>query len=456
MSRTLRTPHSALRASPLSRRDFARLAALGAFGVSLSRWLPALAAEAAAHPQRTRACILLWMAGGPSQIDTFDPKPGHANGGVFEPIETSVPGIQISEHLPKLAQVFQHVAPIRSVTSKEGDHSRATYAVRTGYKSEGPVQFPTLGSLISKELATPAAELPDYVSIGPYKILNPAAFAPGFLGPKYAPLVVGDQNPGVTPNYDDRALRVRNLDLAKDVDLAQADARLELLAGLETDFASEHPGAAAASHRSAYDQAVRMMRSEAVKAFDLSGEPAALRDAYGRNQFGQGCLLARRLVERGVPFVEVSLSGVQGAPGLGWDTHQSNFARVKQLCGVLDPGWATLIGDLKDRGLLETTLIVWMGEFGRTPKINQGGGRDHFPNAWSAVLAGGGIRGGQTIGRTSAGGESVQDRPVTIPDLVATLCKALGLDPRKQNISNVGRPIRLADPEAKPIEEVLA
>ena len=439
----------------LSRRQFARLAALGAFGAPMARWLPALAADAAANPARRRSCILLWMTGGPSQIDTFDPKPGHANGGQFKPIDTAVPGISIGEHLPKLAQMMQHVAPIRSMTSKEGDHSRATYVVRTGYKSEGPVQYPTLGSFLGKELGSPGAELPDYVSIGPYKFLNPAAYAPGFLGPKHAPLVVGSQN-AINAQYDDRSLRVRNLELSGGIDRQVADSRLNLLGDLENGFAESRPGVAAESHRTAYEQAVRMMRSEAVQAFDLSGEPDKLRDAYGRNQFGQGCLLARRLVERGVPFIEVALNGVQGSQSFAWDTHQKNFDEVKRLCEVLDPGWATLISDLKDRGLLDSTLIVWMGEFGRTPKINGNGGRDHFPNAWSAVLAGGGVKGGQVVGRTTADGEKVDDRPVTVPDLIATICKALHLDPMKQNISNVGRPIRLADPEARPIEEILS
>jgi uncharacterized protein (DUF1501 family) len=350
---------------------------------------------------------------------------------------------------------MQHVVPVRSMTSKEGDHSRATYVVRTGYKAEGPVQFPTMGSVIGKELGSPGAELPDYVSVAPYKFLNPAAYAPGFLGPKYAPLVVGNAQIG-NVQYNDQSLQVRNLSLPQNVTRGVADARLGLLNDLEQDFAAARPGVTAESHQTAYARAVRMMRSEAVKAFDLADEPDALRDAYGRNQFGQGCLLARRLVERGVPFVEVSLSGLPGGQVFGWDTHTNNFNQVQQLCGVLDPAWATLITDLKDRGLLDSTLIVWMGEFGRTPKINQSGGRDHFPNAWSAVLAGGGVKGGQVLGRTSPDGEKVAERPVTVPDLIATICRALGLDPMKQNISNVGRPIRLADPEAKPIEEILS
>lgn len=442
-------------ASEISRRDLLRLSAVGAFGLSMSRWLPLLAQDAAQSPVRKRACILLWMTGGPSQTDTFDMKPGHANGGEFKPIETAVPGLQISEHLPKLAKMMKHVAPIRSMSTKEGDHSRGTYIMRTGYSATGPVQYPTMGSLLSKELASPGAELPDYVSVAPYKFLNPAAYAPGFLGPKYAPLVVGNQNGIGNSQYNDNALKVRNLDRPGSIDLPREDARLDLLNGLEDDFAATRPGVSATSHRTAYEQAVRMMRSEAVKAFNLDEESDPLREKYGKNLFGQGCLLARRLVERGVPFVEVSLNGVAGTNTFAWDTHNNNFPAVKAMSEVLDSGWATLMSDLKDRGLLDSTLIVWMGEFGRTPKINNNKGRDHFPNAWTTVLSGGGIQGGQAIGKTSADGMQVEDRPVSHIDLMATICSALGLDPMKQNMSNVGRPIRLADPEAKPITEVL-
>jgi uncharacterized protein (DUF1501 family) len=198
-----------------------------------------------------------------------------------------------------------------------------------------------------------------------------------------------------------------------------------------------------------------MMRSAAAKAFDIDEEPAALQDAYGRNPFGQGCLLARRLVERGVPFVEVTLSSADGATPLGWDTHAQNFETVERLSRVLDAGWATLMTDLRSRGLLEHTLIVWMGEFGRTPKITEGGGRDHFPNAWSTVLAGGGIRGGQAVGDSGAAGEEVKSRPVSVPDLLATVIKGLGIDPTKQNTVENGRPIRIVDPKANPIKEIL-
>jgi len=440
----------------LSRRDWLRLSAFGVFGVSMSRWLPALAEEIAGSNERRRSCILLWMTGGPSQMDTFDLKPEHENGGPYKPIDTSVPGIQISEHLPKLAQQMEHCAIIRSMTTKEGDHTRATYLLRTGYLPQGPVQYPTLGSVWSRELGSDESELPNFVSVAPYRFLSPAAFGPGFLGPKFAPLIVGDgnANPGRNADYE-KALQVKNLAPPAGLAPEQTDARLDLLASLEADFAAARPGIPPTSHRAAYVQAVRMMRSEAVKAFDLTTEDDTLRDAYGRNQFGQGCLLARRLVERGVPFVEVSLNGVPGGRGLGWDTHQNNFEDVQKLCGVLDPAWATLLEDLKARGLLESTLVLWMGEFGRTPKINDMKGRDHFPVAWSTVMCGGGIRGGQVMGKSSEDGMTVAERPVAVCDYLATACLALGIDPMGQNASNVGRPIRIADPAAKPLNELL-
>ena len=207
-----------------------------------------------------------------------------------------------------------------------------------------------------------------------------------------------------------------------------------------------------ASHLSAYERAVRLMRAKGSEAFDLDEEPQELRVKYGRSQFGQGCLLARRLIERGVPFVEVSLSG--GQP-LAWDTHVDNFKAVTSLSESLDAGWSALVEDLKDRGMLDTTLIVWMGEFGRTPKINANNGRDHFPLAWSTVLMGGGIRGGQAIGKTAADGMAVLERPIGVGDFLATICRGLGIDPTKQNVSNVGRPIRIIDPKSSPIKEAL-
>jgi hypothetical protein len=439
-----------------------KLSAAGVTGFSLSGWLQTLADEVAGDKARRRSCILLWMNGGPSQMDTFDLKPGHANGGLFKEIETSVSGIRISEHLPKLAKQMEHVAIVRSMSTKEGDHSRATYLLRTGYLQQGPIRYPTLGSLVGKELGSGEAELPNFVSIAPYRFFNQAAYSSGFLGPQYAPLIVGDgqigpQQPGQEGQPADYGLRVEDLEQPRGVTPETAESRLELLGALDQDFIGRRTAAAAISRRTAYDRAVRLMRSEAAKAFELDEEPAKLRDAYGRNRFGQGCLMARRLVERDVPFVEVTLAGVDGNNNaLGWDTHVDNFENVRRLSNVLDPAWATLIDDLKSRGLLDSTLIAWMGEFGRTPKINQSGGRDHYPQAWTTVLAGGGIRGGQVVGRTSSDGMEVQDRPVSVPDLLATVCRALGIDHLKTNMSDVGRPIRIVDKDAQPIEEIVA
>jgi hypothetical protein len=441
----------------LSRRDWLRIAAASAVSLNSASVVNAFAEAVAAAPGRKRSCILLWMSGGPSQIDTFDPKPGHENGGPTKAIDTSVPGLQIAENLPKLAQQMERVAVVRSVTTKEGDHSRATYLVRTGNLPQGPVKYPTLGSLFSKELGDPAAEIPNFVSIAPNRFLNPGAFGPGFLGPQYAPLIVGDNGIAPRPNMDAAAaLRVRNIETPNGVDVPRADARLGLMNVLEAGFTKDRPGVVTASRQSAYEKAVKMMRSSGVQAFNLDDEPAELRDAYGRNPFGQGCLLARRLVERGVPFIEVSLNGTEANNGIGWDTHADNFTMVKGLCDVLDPAWATLLTDLQQRGLLDDTLVVWMGEFGRTPKINPQTGRDHFPVAWSSVLCGGGIKGGQAVGKTSDDAMSVADRPVSIADLFATMSLALGIDPLTQNMSNIGRPIRIADPSAKPLHEILA
>jgi hypothetical protein len=448
--------------SPLSRRDWLRLSAAGVVGFSASGWFEALAKDAASHPQRRKACILLWMSGGPSQLETFDLKPGHVNGGLFKEIQTTVPGIRISEHLLGVAKHAKDMVIVRSMSTKEGDHSRGTYFLRTGYVSSGPIQYPAFGSLIAKELGEPSAALPNYVSIAPYRLFSPPAYGPGFLGPLHAPLIVGEtatySGNGQTGTRYNQNLKVRNLDLPKDVTAAQRDSRIDMLQSLQRDFVSSHPGIAALSNESAYARAVRLMRSEAAQAFDLEDEPAKLRDAYGRNQFGQGCLLARRLVERGVPFVEVSLGGVNGEAftPFAWDCHNQIFDNAKSLCGTLDAGWSTLMTDLKQRGLLDSTLILWVGEFGRTPRINSNNGRDHFPNAWSTVMAGGGIKGGQVVGRTSASGGTVEEHPVNVPDLLATACQALGIDPLKENMSNLARPIRIVDKAAKPIKEALA
>ena len=344
------------------------------------------------------------------------------------------------------------------MSTKEGDHARATSLAHCGYLPQGPVQYPTFGSLIANELGRDDAELPNFVSIAPNRAISPASYDPGFLGAQLAPLVVGNRTTpnatGVAAMTADDDLKVQDLEAAKDISPEKLETRLKALRTLNGRFFENFAGPPAQSYGAAHDHAVRLMRSQAASAFSLDQEPDAVREAYGKNRFGQGCLLARRLIERGVPFVEVSLGGIDQQI-LGWDTHNENFDRVRQLSQVLDNGWSTLIEELRDRGRLQDTLIVWMGEFGRTPKINPQGGRDHYPQVWSTVLTGGGIHGGQVVGKTSADGMTVEDRPVVIPDLLATICQGLGIDPLKSNISNVGRPIRLVDPAAQPLKEVV-
>ena len=322
-----------MRTPNLSRRDLFRVSA--GLGLAASGWLPEFAAAAARDPQRKRSCILLWMSGGPATIDLWDLKPGHANGGPFQPIEAA-PDLMIGQHLPRIAKHGKQLAVVRSMSTKEGDHGRATYLMRTGNLPQGALQFPTLGSLVSKELGDPASELPNFVSVSPFQAFAQAAFGPGFLGPNYAPLNVGQGNFGPPqPNENaDRSLRVQDLGRPGDVSSEQAESRYDLLKDLERSFISDRPTLVAQSHATAYDRAVRLMQSVGAKAFDLTEEPIKVRDTYGRNLFGQGCLLARRLVERGVPFVEVNLGG--------WDTHQGNFDAVQRLCGILDPAWGSL------------------------------------------------------------------------------------------------------------------
>jgi hypothetical protein len=397
------------------------------------------------------------MPGGPSQMDTFDLKPGHANAGPFKAVDTDVPGIRISEHLPRLAGQMKHLALVRSLTSREGDHPRATYLLRTGRVPQAPIQYPSLGAFLSKELGDDRSELPGFVSIAPYRQFGGEdASGSGFLGPRYAPLVIGERGVnGLAPQGQDgyeQALKVQDLAPPGEVGQEQVRSRVRMLQEVQKEFLQRYPEAASSSHQSAYDRAVRLMRSPAGRAFNLEDEKSSVRDAYGRNLFGQGCLLARRLVERGVPFVEVSLSGPNG---LGWDTHGQNAATVRQLSEMLDPAWSALLTDLKERGLLDTTLIVWMGEFGRTPKFPRPDGRDHWPNGFSAVLGGAGIKGGQVVGDTGADGASIRERPVTVPEFLATVCQALGIDHRKQNISNTTRPIRLVEPGTEAVKEVL-
>ena len=429
-----------------SRRDLMRIAAASFGGVSCSGWLPRLARAAessvAGGRRPPKACILLWMSGGPSQMETLSPKPNHRNGGPTKSISTAVAGIELSDNLPMLAKQMKDVALIRSMKTREGDHSRATELMMTGYRPMGgAIDYPVMGSVVSKHLQMADSPLPGFVAVSPFRLGN---LGSGFLGPQFAPLMVSGSSNDPTARAN---LTVENLD-PTGVDRKEMAGRQQLLEMMRTGV--PQTAKSALKHAEVYVQAMRMVETRGEGAFNLDEEATELRDAYGRNRFGQGCLLARRLVERGVPFVEVSLDATAGG---SWDSHLNNFRTVKSLCETLDPAWSTLMTDLKDRGLLESTLVVWMGEFGRTPKINSNNGRDHFPDAWSVALSGGPINGGQVIGKTSKDGMEVTDRPVSAADLFATVCEAVGIDSTSENMMG-DRPIPIID-EGSPIKELI-
>ena len=419
-----------------SRRDFLRLSAAGVFGASASGWMDVLSARAAetraSSKARAKRCILLWMDGGPSHKDTLDLKPTSKGAGEFKPIKTSAPGVEISEHWTNMSKLMHHAAVLRGMSTAEGAHPRAKYNLHTGYREgQGGVVYPSIGSIVSQELGRTDFPMPNFVSIGN------RSFGSGFLGPKHQPLIVQDPNRGVQ-------------DLASAVGGKQFDNRVSLLQELEAAFYHDYQADAINDHKTTYARAVNLMQSKEAKAFDLSLEKAEQRAAYGGNRFGDGCLMARRLVEVGVPFVEVSLGG--------WDTHQDNFERVKNLTGTVDKALSALATDLKDRGLLDSTLVIWMGEFGRTPHINARGakpGRDHYPRAWSLMMLGGGVKGGTVYGQTDAEGAAVVDGKTSAMDFLATVCELMGIDSSKENETPTKRPIRIVDKAGKPVKAVI-
>jgi uncharacterized protein (DUF1501 family) len=357
-----------------TRREFLGASLVGTLGLALSpAWQRLLAKEGPAR--RAKACILLWLNGGPSHIDTFDPKPGSETNGPFQPIATRVAGLQFSQHLPKLAEQAQHLAVVRSLTSREADHDRAYVYLHTGNQREETVEFPSLGSVVARECSAEEGDLPAFVSI------NSSAAGPGFFGVEYAPHVINDLT-----------APLENVELPEGVDEKRMDRRLAALAAFNRGFARRGDPATVAEHERFTHKAVRFRKSPALKAFDLSYERSELLASYGaatpeegeedNSAFGKACVMARRLVEQGVRFVEVTLDG--------WDTHSDNFNTVAKLSKQLDPAFAGLVADLAERKLLDDTLVMCMGEFGRTPKINAENGRDHWSEAFSAVFVGGG------------------------------------------------------------------
>lgn len=413
----------------LHRRDFLRGISVASVAAGTLSWRELVTLEAAELQKRGKACILLWMQGGPSHFETFSPKPGHPNGGETKAISTSVPGIEVSENFPRMAQAMQHAAIVRSMTSKEGSHPRASYLMHTGYLPTASVKYPAFGSIVAQQVPHEGLDLPAFVRIGGNSRDGGGG---GLLGVEYDPFLMPVA--GKLPT---------NTGLPTQV--SRYERRLDLLGRLESDYAESGAKQEVSEHQKLYQKASRMILSSQMKAFDLDQEPATMKEAYGSSQFGQSCLLARRLVETGIPCIEIMLNG--------WDTHFDNFSRVRDLAGQVDGPFAFLLEDLKQRGMLDSTLVVWMGEFGRTPKINPRGGRDHYPRAFNLVMAGGGVRGGQVIGKTDEAGADVADRPVAVADLLQTFCKSLQINPAIENIASNGRPIKIVD-GGQPINEL--
>jgi len=426
----------------VTRRSFLRagagLAASGATGL----WHALALAQEDAARRAGKRLILLWMDGGPSQYETFAPKLGSPRQGPTQAISTSVPGVAIAEHWPRMATRMHELAVLGSMTGGPTDHDRAIQYVRTGYERNPSIAYPTFGSVVAWQREDAVAELPAFVRIGKaradFPSRNPDA---GVLGARFNPLLArepGQLPPDVARQVPEEVLRRR---------LAFA-GRLADVAGQDSALAQRDR-----AFRDVQSRAARMSLGREIEAFDLERESPSTREAYGPTPFGQGCLLARRLVERGVSFIEVM--SAEGSEG--WDTHKGEaFKSNARLSEMVDVGMAALIQDLKVRGLLEDTLVVWMGEFGRTPGFNDdGGGRDHYSQAWIAAVAGGGVQGGRFLGATDADGIEVTDRPITVPDLMVTFCHVLGLDPRAEYVTHDARPVKIAE-QGKVIHELFA
>jgi hypothetical protein len=427
-----------------SRRTFVRDVVVGAAGFAGLSWLDAARLRADDLRKRGMACILLFHNGGPSQYETFDPKPGTEAGGPTKTIHTVLPGIQFGADWPRTAAQMNDITLIRSMTAKEGNHVRAQYLMHTGFTPSAAVKYPNFGSTITHALGDPTFDLPHFVNIGGAGLGSAGGpFGAGYLPVAYSPFVVDD--PNRLPS---------NTELPVGVDVARFQRRLGLVERVEQSLARRGGGELVAENRGLIDSAARLVTSPRRKVFDVSQEKERVRDRYGWTAFGQACLLARRLVESGVTFVEITNSAAGAETRLGWDCHQNNFDEHHRLAAINDPAYSTLIADLKERGMLEKTLVIWMGEFGRTPSINPRVGRDHYPKAFTVALAGAGIKGGFVLGSTDKDGHEVAERPVSVPDLFATFYHALGIDPRVENMAGT-RPVKIVE-GGKVVQEVFS
>jgi len=393
-------------------------------GFSALPLIGAMSSHADEMKKNNKSAILLWMGGGPSTMDIWDLKPKAPTGGPFRPISTTG-DVQICEHMPTMAKQMHNMAIVRSMSTREADHMRGRYYMHTGYVPNPSIEHPSYGAVLANQLDRDSLEIPQFVSIGGGSV------GAGFLGAQYNPFAVNSDG------------RIRNLDMKVDERLLQRAHALDVI---ESNFINQKRGSLAKDHQSVLRQAFNLLTSEQMKAFKIEGEPEAVKERYGDSGFGKGCLMARRLVEVGVPFIEVNLGG--------WDNHQNIHATLKDnKLPVLDQAMSALTEDLEQSGLLEDTAIIWMGEFSRTPRINGNAGRDHWARSWSVVVGGAGMNGGIAVGATNDDGTKVITDPYTSQDVMASVCKALGISLSTTFTSNSGRPMKIAN-SGKVIKEL--
>jgi hypothetical protein len=436
-------------ADHVRRRDFLRVGSLTFLGINLSQYLElkqAVAqAKVAAAPEKAQACILVWLDGGPSQMDTWDPKPNSA----FKPISTKVPGVQISELFPKIAQHMDKLAIIRSMYTKEQNHPQGTHYVATGHSPNPAMQFPGFGAIITKEMG-PRNHVPPHVMVPamPKGKSYDEYFKAHFLGAQYDPMILPD------PSQKD--FQVPDLSLPAAMSVKALEDRRSFLNIVDKYYRRHAEAAEFAKLDSFREQAWNMILAPEVKAaFDLSQESDKDKDRYGRTPVGQSLLLARRLVEAGSRFVTAG-----GYKSQAWDTHKDNNRAHKDDLGPpLDQAFSALMEDLEKRGLLESTIVLVLGEFGRTPHINPDGGRDHWAECWSILIGGGGLKSGLVVGSSDERGAYVADRLVSMGDVFATIYKAFGIDWTKEYMHPIGRPLKIAnalnDQTGKPLSELI-
>jgi hypothetical protein len=427
-----------------TRRQFVTAGSLGALGISLPQYLRAAATAPAAG--KAKSCILFWLEGGPSQVDTFDPKPNSA----FKPISTNVAGIQVSELLPQIAKRMDKLSLVRSMHTRGNDHPQGCHYAVTGHESNPVMQFPSIGSVIAREMG-PRNGIPPHILV-PQWAQNrqyEQYFGAGFLGPDYDPMALPD------PSRKD--FQVTDLSLPKSVSEQAVEGRQSFLDIVDQRYRKLTQSAEHANMDGFTAQAWKMLLNPAVRdAFDLTKEPEKLRDRYGRDTVGQSALYARRLVEAGARFVTAA-----GYHTLAWDTHGENDTGHRdRLCPKFDRTLSVLLDDLEERGLLSSTVVLAMGEFGRTPFVNSDRGRDHWPACWSLAIGGGGLATGQVIGSSDVTGGNVTSRLTSMGDIFATVYKAFGIDWTKEYDTPVGRPIKIAnaldDETGKPLPELFS